>query len=970
MGINRDDGKIHVSYSSASVNASAPGTVQNIGGLVGVNLEEIMASYATGNVGTFLAVTQSNLGGLAGSNSGTVQASYSIGTFALSASTNRGGLVGLNTGTVTHSYYDRDTSGQSDTGKGEPKTTADLKEPTGYTGIYTNWNLDVDGDAVGGDSTPDNPWRFKPGKYPELGLGSVGVTGIELVSRPASGDTFRDGELITVRVTFTEPVVPVGRRPGLTLHSQDGWFRRVAVASVVEGQQYRTIDFTHRVQPGDSVIDKLVAGTHEKYGGGLVLEGSTLKGESGVPVPPDVTAVTFDYRVDCGELPRPEFGGAIGECREVDITLGPWSDRYELWRQWGVGCDSRSHPGHHAMYYTFTLENASRVRLHVEGSSAYGATPLMILRQGRSYSGEELRRGSEYTVPYIMRIDEVLAAGTYTLEVATSKPGITGHAFRLRMGIPATPPADDSWRAELTVRQSGSELGCSSLNVCRSELPAFKMPVGDSLVDRQLAKVAVSSSNLSLQIWQTTPRVDLERMVLYVDGRAFAFADAMITRLTSVDEVKWSNANLDWSVGDVVSLSLSVGPLCFQEVGPDDSYDHTGQWPSTCASASNPGSHAVYYSYTPDANGATTFTLTSPDAEEELYLWDGDRLIDQHSSNNAACLNKCARITQWLTAEKTYTIEVTSDGASAGGYLLALRRTLLFTKSTREPADAPTECLTTVDVEQAARFQGNAGGVFGFPCHSVAKAGHYARYYTFTLSEARDVRIELYGSGAAGASLYLRDGNLGSGPHMAESHNPADTAVRARMDGHLPAGTYTVEAVGIGPGDGGIFNIVIKQGPSSWRPPDECVHQITVGTGRTGFTGTDPQRGVWGEPCWSNARTKANFPSHRGNSHARWFTFTLTEAQARAAGEVRIELSADAIEADAYLYLRAGETFTGFALAENDDERPYRWRSGWQTTDSTIEMELEAGTYTVEATTDLSFWPGNAGTFGMTWLRK
>ena len=212
----------------------------------------------------------------------------------------------------------------------------------------------------------------------------------------------------------------------------------------------------------------------------------------------------------------------------------------------------------------------------------------------------------------------------------------------------------------------------------------------------------------------------------------------------------------------------------------------------------------------------------------ELYLWDGDRQIDEHSSNTASCLNRCAQITRWLTKGKTYTIEVTSDGASTGRYLLALRRTLLLTESTRAPADAPTECRETVTVERGPRFGRNASGVFGWPCHSVAKAGHYARYYTFTLSEARDVRIELYSSQAAGASLYLRGGNLGSGPHMGMSHNPAETAVRARMDGRLPAGTYTIEAVAAGPGDGGIFNIVVKQGPPSWQPPDECVHQISV----------------------------------------------------------------------------------------------------------------------------------------------
>jgi len=39
-----------------------------------------------------------------------------------------GGLVGLGTySTITNSYYDSQTSGQTDTGKGEGKTTAEMQ---------------------------------------------------------------------------------------------------------------------------------------------------------------------------------------------------------------------------------------------------------------------------------------------------------------------------------------------------------------------------------------------------------------------------------------------------------------------------------------------------------------------------------------------------------------------------------------------------------------------------------------------------------------------------------------------------------------------------------------------------------------------------------------------------------------------------------------------------------------------------
>ncbi len=53
------------------------------------------------------------------------------------ATTNVGGLIGVNTGTVTDSYYDLEVSGMSDTGKGEGKTTAQMKNTT----TFASWDF-------------------------------------------------------------------------------------------------------------------------------------------------------------------------------------------------------------------------------------------------------------------------------------------------------------------------------------------------------------------------------------------------------------------------------------------------------------------------------------------------------------------------------------------------------------------------------------------------------------------------------------------------------------------------------------------------------------------------------------------------------------------------------------------------------------------------------------------------------------
>lgn len=72
------------------------------------------------------------VGGLAGYSKGEVR--YCHATGAVTGNEEVGGLVGFNEGNVYDSYYDRYTTGQSDTGKGEPKTTGEMQLRSTYAG--------------------------------------------------------------------------------------------------------------------------------------------------------------------------------------------------------------------------------------------------------------------------------------------------------------------------------------------------------------------------------------------------------------------------------------------------------------------------------------------------------------------------------------------------------------------------------------------------------------------------------------------------------------------------------------------------------------------------------------------------------------------------------------------------------------------------------------------------------------------
>ena len=149
-------GIIAGSYATGHVSGS-----HSVAGLVGVNEGTVTACYATGRVGGGVRMS-----GLVGYNDGTITASYATGESHQFTSGQEDGLVGLNSGLVHDSYFDRDTTiwwvNQRFSSRAE--TTEKLQEPTGYTDLFQNWNVDLDG-----DNSSDDPWHFgTTSQYPVL----------------------------------------------------------------------------------------------------------------------------------------------------------------------------------------------------------------------------------------------------------------------------------------------------------------------------------------------------------------------------------------------------------------------------------------------------------------------------------------------------------------------------------------------------------------------------------------------------------------------------------------------------------------------------------------------------------------------------------------------------------------------------------------------------------------------------------
>ncbi len=212
VGQTRSSSVIAASFASADVWADViprnAGPGSRVGGLVGINDGTIIASYATGTArsedgsgGRVYSYPKEFVGGLTSHNGGSITASYALVSVS---GKNTQPLVETTAGgsRVHASYWNSDIGrGWHRLFRGTGKTTAELQTPTGYTGIYANWNVDLDGDG-----SPDDPWDFGTSSdYPKLkGVGPGS-------GQPGPSDV--PGPVTALELTATADSVTVSWQP-------------------------------------------------------------------------------------------------------------------------------------------------------------------------------------------------------------------------------------------------------------------------------------------------------------------------------------------------------------------------------------------------------------------------------------------------------------------------------------------------------------------------------------------------------------------------------------------------------------------------------------------------------------------------------------------------------------------------------------------------------------------------------------
>jgi len=143
-------GAIENSYSTGNVNGQI-----RVGGIAGSTSAHIMNSYSLASV-----TGSDQVGGLVGMSgtNGVILNSYSTGE--VNGTNSPGGLVGQNHNSITDSYYNTETSGQNDTGNGEPKTTREMKNIS----TFSAWDINAV-DTYLNDGYPFLAWQNDQDDY-------------------------------------------------------------------------------------------------------------------------------------------------------------------------------------------------------------------------------------------------------------------------------------------------------------------------------------------------------------------------------------------------------------------------------------------------------------------------------------------------------------------------------------------------------------------------------------------------------------------------------------------------------------------------------------------------------------------------------------------------------------------------------------------------------------------------------------
>ena len=622
------------------------------------------------------------------------------------------------------------------------------------------------------------------------------------------------------------------------------------------------------------------------------------------------------------------------------LSVGAAQSEERISGTWVAACESNARAPSYARFYTFRLSANAEVTIDLvtpdttdpDGRSTK-VDPYLFLRSGQSTSGTHIEFNDDRrTNPRERdsRITRTLPAGTYTAEATTYYVRETG-SFTLTISYAASRGDCDPTRwgdmSFASASRSANDVDwptdCVSAASAGSQAAYYTF---SSLVT-EFVEISLTSSAAGadpLLYLREGTRTDGAYIASDDDGGTGSAA--LIKRELSPGT--YTIEATSQTAAATGTFSLSIKFSCNPNLGTlAATKTVNASWLTRCESGTRDGSYARFYTFTLDAGQRVDISLSSYYSsgflDPYLYLREGTARAGAHIDRNDDSGGSRNSFIRRTLPAGTYTVEATTYSRRQGG-----GRPFSLTIGIK------ADCAITAALG-ALTAAVPSTGAWASDCESAARHGRYARYYTFSLSSAAFVEIDLQ-SAAANPYLYLRAGDGTQAGKLIASDNDGGDGTSARIARRLSAGaTYTIEATTVDAAKSGAFTLKLTP----------TIIALCAATPLTLTDGSDtsPPSQAWESACHS-ARNLRGYAKH----------YALTLAASKL---VTIEL--DSTVADTQLYLIRGDSPLGEVFAAGEPPA----HDGLPTRASRIERILGAGDYTIEAT---AAKPGVTGAFTLT----
>ncbi len=801
-------GHIQAAYATGSVTAGPKFyPLQRIGGLVGESAHSwtesgMRANYATGRVTT--PNDEVGAGGLTGA----------------CRRSERERSEGANYWNVkAANYWDVETAGMvHSTGCGLGFTTAQLQAPTGYTGIYENWDVDEDvGSSYASFLGPDDdPWDFGTStQYPVLKY-CAEKPGIETPDGqpycPLQPDDQRDPSSGQVG-TVSSPVVNVAAATNIS----EGQTAAFIIAgnpnpsadlpvniSVTAGGDYGVTAETKTVTvPADGSYTLSVATTNDNVDEDDGTVTVTINTGTGYAV--SETSGAARVTIEDDDVPKISIAAVDADISEgvvaefaltaVPVPASPLSVNVSVAQsgEFGVSTGSRQVTIGTSGTATLSVSTSGDRVDEVDGS----VTATVV--GGSGYSVSSSARSASVAVRDNDHDDSCVVA-------LWGDGSVSGRWAHSRAGWVIVPsPGDDSFSAWWAASCSSAaragrfarfftfSLDSSSQVTIDLESPhghttylhlraGLGQRSGEALAsddnrgDRDNTRIRHQLAAGDYTIEATTHRPQV--------AAPFTLTVAGIPKQTAAQAKPEVSITAGGGVteGDDAIFTVTADPAPSAALGVAVAVTAAGDF------GVSPGSRTV----TVPTSGSVTLTVATV----------GDSVDEADGSVTAA-----------VSVGSGYTVS-----SSAGTASVAV-------DDDDDPVPVGDRCVAALSGD------GSVSGVWAAGCGSAARAGRFARFYSFSLDSSSRVTVDLVSS--ADTYLYLRRGvGQKSGAALAFNDDGGD-GYNSRISRSLAAGGYTIEATTYRASTSGAFTLTVDGiGALTVVRPDPVV-SITAGGGVT-----------------------------------------------------------------------------------------------------------------------------------------